>query len=445
MTQAISHQATSRRAISHRRGPSILLAFLGLGAVLLVAELAAAGEGFEWPHWRGPATNGIAADTGVFDAPGGRAPGLAVAWKKPLGSGYSSVSVADGRAVTLFTDGGSDFAVALTAATGRELWRYRIADMYRGHDGSHNGPISTPLLSGGRVFGLGPRGHLFALDAATGDELWKTDLPRDHGGVEPLYGFATSPLLADGVLVLELGREEGTAIAGFDPATGERRWTAGSDGVSYQSPAVITVGGTRQVLAVGNERLYGLDPGTGVVLWEVEHGGIQATIAAFSLNPVPAGEGRVFLRHKPDETRMVQVRPMDDGTYTVEELWTSRYLRNSYAVPVYHRGHLYGYTSRFLTCVDAATGEPVWRSREPGDGFVIGVDDHLVIVTKEGGLHLAETTPEGYREVASLELFDAPAWTPASFAGGRVFARSLGEIASVDLAVISFFPQESVE
>ena len=462
MMPATSRRTTSHRATLHRATlpgllPSLLLALLGFTGWLPDPAFAGSVDPSTWPQWRGPGADGLAVDHRVLDGPEGRAPGFAVAWKKTLGSGYSSVSIAEGRAVTLFTDGASDFAAALDADTGRELWRYRIAEMYRGHDGSHDGPISTPLLSEGRVVGLGPRGHLFALDAATGEELWKTHLKEDHGAAEPLYGFTTSPLLVDGVLVVELGRSgnegnggndgnggneegegsdggvEGTTVAGFDPATGERLWIAGSDGVQYQSPAVLTVDGTRQVLAVGNERLYGLGAGTGEVLWEIEHGGVGATIAALSLNPVPAGEGRVFLRHKPDETRMVQVRRTGDGGYAVEDLWTSRYLRNSYAVPIYHDGYLYGYTSRFLTCLDAATGEPAWRSRQPGDGFVIGVDGHLVIVTKDGGVHLAEATPEEYREVASLELFEDLAWTPASFAGGRVYARSLGEIAALEL------------
>ena len=41
--------------------------------------------------------------------------------------------------------------VAFAADGGEEIWRYRIGDTYAGHDGSHDGPISTPLMTGGRV------------------------------------------------------------------------------------------------------------------------------------------------------------------------------------------------------------------------------------------------------------------------------------------------------
>jgi enterochelin esterase-like enzyme len=113
--------------------------------------------------------------------------------------------------------------------------------------------------------------------------------------------------------------------------------------------------------------------------------------------------------------------------------WESKSLRNSYNVPVYHRDHIYGYSSRFLTCVDAKTGEQKWRSREPGDGFTILVGDHLVILTKNGGVHAARATPQGYEEAGSVEVFDGDlAWSPPAFSGGSVYARGLAEIARVN-------------
>ena len=67
--------------------------------------------------------------------------GLELIWKKPLGSGYSRIAVADGRGVTMFSDGEFDRLVALDVDTGEEIWRYQIATTYRGHDGSQDGPI----------------------------------------------------------------------------------------------------------------------------------------------------------------------------------------------------------------------------------------------------------------------------------------------------------------
>ena len=94
--------------------------------------------------------------------------------------------------------------------------------------------------------------------------------------------------------------------------------------------------------------------------------------------------------------------------------------------PVYHDGYLYGMNNKIFTCVDAATGETVWRSREPGDGFPTLVGDHLVIMTKPGMLRVAKASPEGYDEVTTLELFDEHSWSAPSYAAGHIYARSMG-------------------
>lgn len=356
--------------------------------------------------------------------------GLEVAWRTQIGSGYSGVAVAGGKAVTMYSDGESDLMAAFDAGDGRRLWTHAFAETYRGHGGSHTGPISTPLIADGRVFGLSRQGKLFALDVETGQEAWSTDLVKDYELREPFYGFATSPILESGVLIVELGGE-GKAVGGFDPATGEQRWLAGTDGVRYQSPVLVKLHGRRQVVAAGNVTVLGLDPRKGEVLWQYAHQG-SGDLGAASLVPVPAGDGRLFLAHKDDLSMMVELRRQDGGIGGVK-VWEDRAIRNSYNVPVYHDGYLYGYSSRFLTCVDAATGESRWRSRQPGDGFLILVDRHLVIVTRNGSVHVAEATPEGYRELAGLPVLADLSWTPPSFAGGRIYVRSLGEIARIDL------------
>ncbi|NIM62860.1 MAG: hypothetical protein GTO30_14805, partial [Acidobacteria bacterium] len=59
----------------------------------------------------------------------------------------------------------------------------------------------------------------------------------------------------------------------------------------------------------------------------------------------------------------------------------------TYVTPALHEGYLYGMSGRIFTCVDAASGETKWRSRQPGDGFPTVVGDKLVVITKPGSLH----------------------------------------------------------
>ena len=366
-------------------------------------------------------------------------------WKRALGMGYSSVSVAHGRAVTLFSDGVTDFAIALDADTGRELWRYAIDSTYTGHDGSHTGPISTPVIADGRVFGLSPHGILFGLALEDGAELWSIHLVADFDAVKPDYGFSTSPLFLDGVLVVEFGSGDGgsgdsgsgdsgsgnggsgnggSAASGFDPATGERLWSKGSDTVNYQSPAVVDLAGRKQVVALGDSSLYGLEAGSGQILWEYAHHGVGSGV----LHALPVGPNRLFLDYTWGPTAVIE---LGDPDSVATRIWSSGTLTNSYSIAVYHQNRLYGYSGRFLTCVDAESGETLWKSRQPGDGFPMLVDGHLIIITKKGGLHLARATAEGYQELAGLKLFDDHCWSPASFAQNLIYVRSQGEIAAV--------------
>jgi len=411
----------------NRRTASVSNLVFVLAAVLAGSSAGAADR---WADLRGPAADGSAGDVRLFAAD---ATGLAVGWKRALGSGYSGVVVGDGRVIAMFASGDTDVAAAFDAETGEELWRYRIADIYVGHDGSHDGPISTPALAGGTVFGLGPRGQLFALDAATGAPVWTTNVADDHGGKSPYYGFSTSPVVVDGVVVVEIGAGEGKAVAGFDAADGTLRWSVGDDEIHYHSPIATTLGGVRQIVAAGSKTVLGLDPATGTVLWTHEHGGDERAMGGATIVPVPAGEDRLFLMAKIDESQMVRVSRAGES-WSVEPLWANGAIKQSYVIPAYHAGHLYGMNNRIFTCVDAATGEVRWRSREPGDGFPTVVGDHVVVVTKPGTLAVVAADPAEYREVARLELFSDQSWTSAAFADGKLFVRSMGELARVDPA-----------
>ncbi|NIM62861.1 MAG: PQQ-binding-like beta-propeller repeat protein, partial [Acidobacteria bacterium] len=101
-------------------------------------------------------------------------------------------------------------------------------------------------------------------------EVWSTHLVDDHGAKKPHYGFTTAPVLVDEVLVVEIGAEDGKAIAGFDPANGKLLWSLGEDKINYQSPVVAKIGGKNQVVAAGDTKIFGVDAGDGKILWEFE-------------------------------------------------------------------------------------------------------------------------------------------------------------------------------
>ena len=378
----------------------------------------------EWPHLRGPALDGSSPGPALE----GGVAGLEVAWRAELGPGYSGVAVAEGRAVTLFSDGSDDVIAAFDAATGGELWRRVVAPTYLGHDGSEDGPISSPTIAEGAVYAVGPRGQLLALALEDGSTRFELDLIEDLGAAEPDYGFSTTPLVEGGLVIVQAGGSEGRLVCALDPASGELWWSAGEGEAGYASPVAFELAGERQIVVLNGQELLGLAPETGAVLWTHALG--ERELAG---SGVAGGiDGERFFANVGSGTAVFRVAASELG-FTVERAATSRDLGRSYAAAVHHDGYLYGYRSDFLTCVEAETGERRWRSRPPGGKGLVGVGDRLAVFGAEGALVLVRATPEGYEEEARAEVLEHSSFTWPAFAGDRVYLRNNAELVSVEL------------
>ncbi|MEM9290612.1 MAG: PQQ-binding-like beta-propeller repeat protein [Acidobacteriota bacterium] len=389
------------------------------------ASASASASDRDWPRWSGPDRNLTSLGNGVFEAEDF---GLERLWQRDLGSGYSGVVAAGDLLLTGFSDGVSDFLVCLEASSGDERWRYRIGDTYKGHTGSDDGPIATPTIAGDQVFNIGPWGRLAALRLESGEEIWSHDLLEVTKSREPEYGFTSTPLVVDDLVVMQTGGPDGRAITAFDRSSGEVRWSTGDDPISYQSPQLLEIGGRRHLMAVTDEHFLGLDPKTGTELWRQSHGSISDHPFA---HPVAVGENGVLLTYWP-ETALFRILE-EEGSFRAEEAWRRNTLQSSYATPIPYQGTLYGFSGRFLTAVDAETGKSLWKSREPKGISLVLVDGHLVILTLDGELVVAEATPEGYVEKARVQALEEGNHTRPSFASGRFFVRNLAQIAAVQV------------
>ncbi len=417
----------SRRArYSVRPGAKICLSLLLLS--LLPALPLAATTTTEWPSFRGVSQTASVSGTGAFE--GIARPALAVDWRMPIGPAYSGVSVAGGRALTLFSDGTNDVLVAFDSVKGTELWRRSLGPTYKGHDGSHDGPIATPALSRDGVFIFTPQGQLRAFEAATGAPRWALDLAADEGAEAPYYGYGSSPLLLGEHLLVHHAIKGKQLAEAFALKDGSRLFTSAKDRAGYQSPILSTLAGREQVLLVGAEKIFGVDSKSGAVLWEFAHEGDPSAMGAESAVPLVIPGDRVMLTPRNDTSILFAVR-REGEVFKAEKLWESKAIGRNYSRPVYHDGYFYGYVGGFLACAKAEDGSQVWRSRPPGDGFLLLLENRLVVLTKQGSLHLAEASPAGYTELASLPLFPDHSWTPPSFADGRIYARSMKEIAAI--------------
>ena len=384
----------------------------------------------DWRGFRGANGDSTSDGRGIFAKAG--AVSLGVTWKHNIGSGYSSVSVADGVAINLFSDPGSDFAGAFDANSGKELWRFRLGDRYPGRWGSKDGPISTPLIDRGRVFVLDPAGHFYCLDFKTGRKIWDAHLPKAHGAIEPFYGFASSPLAVEDTVVLQIGGPKGSTVAAFDVATGKVMWKSGpEDAVNYQSAFLMNAAGKPVLIALGDKIMSGHDPRTGQAYWTIEYGD-GAEIGSKTAQVVKTSGNRFFVKGRISDSTLFELSPTDLNA-PPKEVWKTKHIKNTYVIPIYHDGLIFGYNGRILACVDAGTGELVWRSREPGDGFPILVDGHLVIATKEGHLSIAPASRKGYEEIANIPVVDDLVWSPATFVNKSLYVRSIESWARVDI------------
>ena len=385
-------------------------------------------EKAEWPQFGGSRQDFTVESPALSEM--GPTVAFEIAWKKPLGKGYAGVSVAGGVAVTQFSDGTFDCVIALNATTGGELWRVPIDSTYRGHHGSVDGPHSTPLVHDGAVFAFGPKGQLLALALDDGSEKWSRNLVRDHQAVAPFYGFASSPMAFENRVILQTGGARNSAIIAFDPKTGDVLWAAGSDTIGYASATLFNVDDRPQVVCSGHKFLTGIDAKTGEQLWQYEHRGDDWPAGGQGAFPVLVGANRLFFKYARQKSKLIEITNTG-GRYTVSDVWESGDIQGTINSTIYHDGYLYGYSGSFLNCVLVDSGESLWKSRPPGDGWLLLAGNAWVSLTKDGRLASVSLSPDGFVEHNSMQLFSDKAWTPVSFAYGRIYGRSLGEIASI--------------
>lgn len=384
-------------------------------------------NGEAWPGVWGPTRNGAASISGTAAQPAG----FKEIWRKRTQGGYSEVIVTPRAAITMESREGSDDVVAFDPASGRELWRAKIGPTYRGHDGSHDGPIATPAVAGNDVYAVGPHGAFVALDAATGRERWRHDLVKDFDASPMIYGFGSSPLVEASTVIVQTGGEKSRGLLAFDRATGTLRWNAahGLRG-SYSSPSIGTLSGIRQVIASAGDRVYAVSSSDGKLLWSVAGPGDGEQVAN---PPQILAEDRVLITFW-GEALLLKIGRQGE-TLAATELWRSPRLRAAYSPTIHRDGHLYGFNGPFLSCLDAATGEVRWRHRFY-EGTLVGVGGNLFVLSRtSGNLHIVQATPGTFTEVTRAAVLTpgATSMTGPSVAGNRVFLRNSEEIVALSI------------
>ena len=329
------------------------LATLRSGLVCAGAWLVSAGwvAGQDWPQWRGP--NRDAKATG-FNAPANWPQELTQKWKVTVGDGVATPAVVDGRVFVFTRQGGNEVIRALDANTGDEIWQDRYAaEAPTGGASQFPGPRSSPTVADGKVVTLGVQGTLWCHDARSGDLLWRKD---DFDNEVPDFFVGSSPIAVDGMLIAQLGGEEEGGVIAYDLASGDERWRWTGDSPAYASPVLMTMDGTKTILAPTNEKLVAIGVSNGKTMWEIPYrqGGRYNTITPIVAGDtiIVAGPGSGF-----SAIKLVKAN-QSEPTFGEERVWRNTDNSVQFSTPVLKDGLLFGLTSAGqLFCINTKNGE----------------------------------------------------------------------------------------
>jgi outer membrane protein assembly factor BamB len=396
------------------------------------APTIAAGD---WPEFRGPARDGRLAGVKI-ETDWAKHPPKQL-WRHRIGPGWGSFAVVGDRLFTQEQRGPDEAVVCYHADSGQQVWAH--ADNARFTESiAGPGPRATPTFRDGKLYTLGAAGRLNCLDAATGKVVWARDAAADSGAPVPIWGFAASPLVADGLVTVYTGGPNDKAVTAYRAATGEIAWHAGKGSVGYSSTQLATLAGVRQILIAAGDGLTSLDPTTGAALWRHEWA-LPENMARIT-QPTVINDTDVLLGAGFDYgTRRLHVTKDAGGKWDVAALYTTRAIKPYFNDLVYHNGNLYGFDTVFLTCVDAADGKVKWRTRGYGSGQVLLLADQslLLVLSETGEAALVDAAPDAYRERAKFEAIEGKTWNHPVIAHGKLFVRNGEEIAAYALPSVT--------
>ena len=382
-------------------------------------------HGDVWPGLRGPDRNGVIRSVPLATDWSASPP--VELWRRPIGPGVSSIVVRGDLLYTQEQRGEDEIVAAYTVAAGKPVWRHReTTRFWDSHVGA--GPRATPALSDGRVYAFGAAGILNALDAATGDVVWSRNAASDTDATVPLFGFVSSPLVVDDLVVVYTN-----TLVAYDRDTGEPRWVRPAAGESYNSPRLVTLDGIAQILQLTPAGVTSVAPADGRLLWEHPWPGlgiVQPALTAdgdllISMNAgsaMPLGTRRFSVAHEP-------------GGWTIEERWTSRGLKPSFSDFVVHDGHAFGFDGAILACIDVEDGTRKWKGGRFGQGQLILLPDQdlLLVLSERGELALVEATSEQFTELARFPAIEGKTWNQPALVGDVLLIRNFQEMAAFRL------------
>ena len=417
----------------------------------MVAATCATGFAAEWPQFLGPTRNAVSPEKGLLDR--WPAEGPKVLWTADLGLGFGAAAVVDDEIYLLDRGDDQDIFRVLDLKTGQEKWKHAYDAAGRA---SHPGSRSTPTVDGDMVYTVGSFGDVYAFNRKTQKPVWNLNLNKAYSQAQLKWAYAQSPLIyKDTVIISPLGPDSPALIA-LDKKTGKVKWESEQKygGDYYSSPVIEKVAGVEGVMILmsagkDNNLLLFADPSTGKTHWTWNGYGCQWTIPAPTVFP----DGKtIFVTGGYDAGSKLITVDKRGIEYKVTEKWSIP--EGSQIHPAVLIGkHLYANINTNSTlrrdtlktggfaCIDPATGKVVWRTGESPNfergPFIIADGKMIILDGKIGDLVLAQISPEGYREISRVNMFQEKRgneiWAPLALVDGLLVLRDQYQIKCVDL------------
>jgi outer membrane protein assembly factor BamB len=387
-----------------------------------------------WPQWRGPHRDGVAHASRLLTDWGEAGPPLV--WQQPIGLGYSSFAVRDGRLYSLFQEGDHEVVACWRAADGKEVWRHTYECPLSPKD--FPGPRSTPTLDGDRLYVVGSAGLLMCLNIDNGSPHWQHDLHRELGAPMPQWGFAFSPLIDGDLVFTAPGGRNGSSLAAFHKTTGDLVWKTLDDPAGYSSPMAATIAGTRQIIFFTGDRLVGVKADNGEVCWRFSWGTSfnvnAATPVVFQARKDGQTLNYIFISSGYDKgCALVKIAPTTSGGFEAKLVYRGNQMCSHFASPVRQGAYIYGIDNARLICMDLRTGEVKWTHAGVNKGSLLRVDEYLLVLTENGKLLLVAARPDSDDIETETRPFRNRCWTMPVLVEGRLYLRDEQQMKCFDL------------
>jgi outer membrane protein assembly factor BamB len=371
----------------------------------------------DWPAWRGPTRDGLAAPG--QNPPLGWSETENIVWNAPVpGRGHGSPTVVGNRIYLATADQteGTQSVLGLDRNTGKLVWQTEVHGS-RADPGKHSNSSaasSTVACDGERLFinFLNASAvHTTAL-SLDGRILWQQKICDfvTH------QGFASSPVVHESLVLVAADHKGGGVIAGLDRKTGRIVWSESRPKHhNYTTPSVIQAGGRTQMVMAGCNLITSRDPLTGRKIWEVDGSTEECVVTA-----VTDGT-RVFTSGGYPKNHAVAM--MADGSGKVAWQNTARVYVPSM---ILKEGHLYAVMDAGLAvCWKADTGEELWKERLGGDFFAspVMVGDRIYATNVRGRTFVFQATRTSFKILAQNQLGEEAYASPV-ICGSRIYLRT---------------------